>query len=104
MELEHVNLTVSDPEKSAEILGRIFGWHVRWSGPSLMGGRTVHVGTDDRYLALYTPGDPGPAIAPTTRNGMRRPTSVTMGRSALRAAWPITTRKELRPFALAVRT
>ena len=61
MRLEHVNLTVTDPEKSAEILGRIFDWHVRWEGPSLMGGRTVHVGTDDDYLALYTPGDPGPA-------------------------------------------
>ena len=55
------NVTVTDPRKSAEILERIFDWHVRWEGPSKMGGHTVHVGTDDSYLALSTPGDPGPA-------------------------------------------
>lgn len=53
--LEHVNYTVSDPARAADELVRIFGWKVRWRGPSLGGGTTVHVGTDDRYLALYTP-------------------------------------------------
>lgn len=62
MILEHANVTVTNPEESAALLGRIFGWKVRWSGPSLMGGRTVHVGTDTSYLALYTP--PGEADAP----------------------------------------
>ncbi len=52
---EHVNITVSNPDKTAEMLGRLFGWHVRWSGPSLGGGRTVHVGTDTHYVALYSP-------------------------------------------------
>lgn len=52
--LEHVNLTVSNPDRTAKMLGDIFGWHVRWSGPSLGGGYTVHVGTDDDYVALYT--------------------------------------------------
>ncbi len=61
MFVEHVNVTVTDPETSAEILTRIFDWHVRWQGPSMMGGRTVHVGADESYLALYTPDDPGPA-------------------------------------------
>ena len=61
MVLEHVNVTVTDPHRSAEILGRIFAWHVRWEGRSAMGGHTVHVGADDSYLALSTPGDPGPA-------------------------------------------
>ena len=51
--LEHVNVTVSDPDRSAALLQRLFGWRVRWSGPALGGGRTVHVGTDDQYLALY---------------------------------------------------
>jgi catechol 2,3-dioxygenase-like lactoylglutathione lyase family enzyme len=53
--LEHANVTVDNPEETAELLCRVFGWHVRWQGPSPMGGRTVHVGTDDSYLAVYTP-------------------------------------------------
>lgn len=51
---EHVNMTVSDPHKTANMLSEIFGWHVRWSGPSKGGGLTVHVGTDTHYVALYT--------------------------------------------------
>ncbi len=52
--LEHANITVSDPDTFAEILCRLFDWNVRWSGPALNGGRTVHVGSDNTYLALYT--------------------------------------------------
>lgn len=52
--LEHVNVTVSDAERTAGLLERLFDWRVRWSGPSQAGGRSVHVGTDDQYLALYT--------------------------------------------------
>ncbi|MBN4047632.1 VOC family protein, partial [Acidimicrobiaceae bacterium AH-315-P05] len=55
MILEHANVTVSNPEESAALLTRLFDWHVRWQGPSMLGGRTVHVGTDESYLALYTP-------------------------------------------------
>ena len=53
--LEHVNLTVSNAKKTAEILQNLFGWKIRWNGPSLNNGTTYHVGTDDGYLALYTP-------------------------------------------------
>lgn len=60
MFLEHTNLTVSDPRKSAASLERIFGWHVRWEGEALLGGYTVHVGTHDAYLALYAPSEPLP--------------------------------------------
>jgi catechol 2,3-dioxygenase-like lactoylglutathione lyase family enzyme len=52
--IEHVNLTVRDPDRAAALMGRLFGWTVRWQGPSLGGGRTVHVGSDANYLALYT--------------------------------------------------
>lgn len=52
--LEHINLTVSDPERTAAMLVDLFGWHVRWEGASIHDGRTIHVGTDDDYLALYT--------------------------------------------------
>lgn len=55
LRIEHVNVTVSDPEATATQLQEIFGWHVRWRGPSRGDGRTVHVGTADHYLALYAP-------------------------------------------------
>ena len=51
--LEHVNLTVGDPDRTAALLERLFDWRVRWAGPSMAGGRTVHVGTEEQYLALY---------------------------------------------------
>ena len=53
--LEHVNITVPDPVKSAEMLSELFGWQVRWQGDALAGGTTVHVGSDDCYIALYKP-------------------------------------------------
>lgn len=55
--IEHVNLTVSDPERVAGIMERVFGWQVRWQGPARDGGRTIHVGSDDAYVALYTDAD-----------------------------------------------
>lgn len=51
---EHVNLTVRDPRAVAERLVRLFDWRIRWQGPSMNDGLTVHVGTDDAYVALYT--------------------------------------------------
>jgi|TARA_R100001244_G_scaffold26338_12_gene26397 catechol 2,3-dioxygenase-like lactoylglutathione lyase family enzyme len=50
---EHVNVTVSDPRKTASMLTQLFDWKVRWEGPSKYDGYTVHVGTDEDYLALY---------------------------------------------------
>ncbi len=52
--LEHANLTVSEPERSAALFQQLCGWHERWRGPSQMGGRTIHVGSESGYLALYT--------------------------------------------------
>jgi catechol 2,3-dioxygenase-like lactoylglutathione lyase family enzyme len=52
--IEHVNLTVRDPDRSAALMGRLFGWTVRWKGLAQGGGTTVHVGSDAHYLALYT--------------------------------------------------
>lgn len=56
--LEHVNITVRDPIKTANRLVELFGWHIRWQGDARDGGTTVHVGADDNYLALYTPDKP----------------------------------------------
>jgi len=52
--LEHVNITVSDPQRSAALLRDLFGWHIRWEGPSISAGHTIHIGTDDAYIALYS--------------------------------------------------
>ncbi len=51
--IEHVNITVSNPEKSAAMLMAIFDWHIRWNGKAQMGGETIHVGNDRFYLAVY---------------------------------------------------
>ncbi len=52
--IEHVNLTVSNIEQSAAMLVDLFGWHIRWRGPSALGGYTIHVGSDIHYLAVYS--------------------------------------------------
>lgn len=57
--LEHANITVSDPLKTANMLAGLFGWHIRWQGPAKNEGYTVHVGTDESYLAVYSVGVPG---------------------------------------------
>ncbi len=53
--LEHVNVTVSNPEDTAKWLVNIFGWRIRWHGASIHGGETYHVGGDDSYIAVYKP-------------------------------------------------
>ncbi len=56
--LEHVNVTVGDPDRTAAMLCDLFGWHIRWQGAGMTTGRTVHVGNDDSYIALFSYGDP----------------------------------------------
>lgn len=52
--LEHVNITVTDPDATAAVLCDLFDWTQRWAGAAKNGGRTVHVGGEDSYLALYS--------------------------------------------------
>ena len=72
--LEHVNITVRDPDKTAAWLCELFGWHVRWRGEAIHGGLTVHVGSDDQYLAVYTGPGNKPQVEPndsyTQRGGL----------------------------------
>ena len=56
--LEHVNVTVADPGRTAAMLCDLFGWRIRWQGPGMTTGRTVHVGNDDSYVALFSYGSP----------------------------------------------
>ncbi len=53
-QIEHVNITVSELDRSSALLQELGGWHERWRGPSMAGGETIHVGTDDAYISLYT--------------------------------------------------
>lgn len=55
--IEHVNITVGDPEKTAAMLCNLFGWEIRWRGRAALGGGTIHVGTMSHYLAVYTQDD-----------------------------------------------
>ena len=54
--IEHVNLTVSDVERSAGLFEKLLGWRRRWRGAAQRGGETIHVGEETTYLALYTDG------------------------------------------------
>jgi catechol 2,3-dioxygenase-like lactoylglutathione lyase family enzyme len=53
--LEHANMTVTDAKRTAAWMETLFGWHTRWEGPAIDGGHSLHVGTEDQYLALYQP-------------------------------------------------
>lgn len=53
--LEHVNIRVSDPERSAAFFRTLCGWHERWRGPAIDDGFSIHMGTHDQYLVLYAP-------------------------------------------------
>src|SRR6266567_7681613 len=51
--IEHVKVTVIDPERTADLMEALFDWRVRWRGPSQNGGYTIHVGSNDHYVALH---------------------------------------------------
>ena len=55
--IEHANLSVTQPERSAQLLKDLLGWQERWRGQSQFGGETIHVGEPENgggYIALYT--------------------------------------------------
>jgi catechol 2,3-dioxygenase-like lactoylglutathione lyase family enzyme len=56
--IEHVNVTVTDPERTSALMQTLFDWHIRWRGPAQNGGYTIHVGTNEHYLALYAKANP----------------------------------------------
>ena len=51
--IEHINITVSNPDRTADCLMRLFDWHVRWRGHAAKGGNTIHVGNEQFYVAVY---------------------------------------------------
>lgn len=53
--LEHVNISVSDAERSAAFFTKLCGWHERWRGPAIDDGFSIHLGTEVQYIVFYTP-------------------------------------------------
>ena len=53
--LEHINMTVADPKKTADLFVKLFDWHIRWQGTAIYDGYTVHVGSEHAYIAFYAP-------------------------------------------------
>ncbi|WP_225204756.1 VOC family protein [Novosphingobium huizhouense] len=56
--LEHVNIRVSDPSRTASFLAALTGWTERWRGPAIHEGWTIHLGDAFDYIALYTTREP----------------------------------------------
>jgi catechol 2,3-dioxygenase-like lactoylglutathione lyase family enzyme len=52
--IEHLNETITDPERTSILLMQIFDWHVRWRGTAQNCGHTIHVGSEAHYMALYS--------------------------------------------------
>lgn len=51
--LEHVNVTVSDLDRSVAMVEDFFGWQLRWRGGAIHGGESAHMGGAQSYVALY---------------------------------------------------
>jgi catechol 2,3-dioxygenase-like lactoylglutathione lyase family enzyme len=64
LRIEHVNVTVADPERTSALMQSLFDWRIRWSGPSQNGGHTIHVGSEEHYVALHAPGKAAQAAEP----------------------------------------
>jgi catechol 2,3-dioxygenase-like lactoylglutathione lyase family enzyme len=54
--LEHVNVTVTDPKVTADMLCSLFDWQVRWKGGAIDDGISYHVGGAGSYIAVYSKG------------------------------------------------
>lgn len=70
MHIEHVNLTVTDLDRSIAFYCDLLDLHVRWKGEIRNGLLGAHVGDDDSYLALFTASAPGDVDLDYTRPGM----------------------------------
>ena len=58
--IEHANLTVTNPQRSAELFKQLLGWEERWRGQSALGGDSLHIGQAGdgaAYIALYSNDD-----------------------------------------------
>ena len=72
MFLEHVNMTVSDLDRSVNFYTRLLGLKVRWRGETSNGSPAAHVGDDRCYLALFQATVPGKAADDYSSPGLNR--------------------------------
>ncbi len=70
MFLEHVNLTVSDLDRSIAFYTELFGYEVRWQGTLTDGRPAAHVGDDRHYIALFQSSADGRSTVDYTAVGM----------------------------------
>jgi catechol 2,3-dioxygenase-like lactoylglutathione lyase family enzyme len=70
MHIEHVNLTVSDLDRSIAFYCDLLDLHLRWKGEIGNGLQGAHVGDDDSYLALFTASADGTVGLDYTRPGV----------------------------------
>ena len=50
-------------KKTAAMLHDLFGWEIRWEGQAMGGlGYTVHIGTETRYIAVYSGSNPAQTV------------------------------------------
>lgn len=61
MQLEHINITVNNIERSSAFYSELFDFRQRWEG--IASGekgpvRAIHIGNDDTYLALFAAENP----------------------------------------------
>lgn len=54
--IEHVNLTVSNLDRSIALFEDLMGWHLRIRADHNVRGEFAHVGSGDSYLALWSDG------------------------------------------------
>ena len=91
--LEHVNISVSDPGRTADLLARLAGWQRRCEGQAMNGGRTIHCGSEDAYVALYT----NPSVAGGFAKGAPM-NHIGIAVDDLSAAEAVVTSAGLKPF------
>jgi predicted enzyme related to lactoylglutathione lyase len=70
MILEHVNLTVSDLQRSIDFYCTLFDFRVRWRSDAAAEKQEAHVGNDDMYIALFQAPQPGIAEVDYNRVGL----------------------------------
>lgn len=70
MILEHVNLTVSDLQRSIDFYCRLLDLHIRWHAEPTAENQEAHIGDERTYLALFQAPEPGHADADYDRVGI----------------------------------
>lgn len=70
MILEHVNLTVSDLQRSIDFYSKLFDFRVRWRADAAAEKQEAHVGNDDMYIAFFQASQPERAEVDYQRVGL----------------------------------